>query len=146
MDQLKEIFENLKGSLIIVTLGTLPQDHPAVLIAEGKEDKYWYDPETASLWWAGKELLRSEKLSKFIGTNEKTKIATKLQKKGSGPPPREFIDSQAQKEMMSYYYKKTQEQKKLEEDNEEDYVNSSWADSKGFKKSFHGLNKNISYK
>jgi hypothetical protein len=39
-----------------------------------------YDPDTASLWWANKELLRKDPLSIYIGKNEKTKIVAKLQK------------------------------------------------------------------
>jgi Cilia- and flagella-associated protein 298 len=36
--------------------------------------------ENASLWWAGKELIRGKKLCDFIGRNEKTKLICKLQK------------------------------------------------------------------
>ncbi len=64
---MKEAFENLKGALIILSLGQLPSTHPAVLISEGKEDtkvriwpeflnliaKDYIDENTASLWWAG---------------------------------------------------------------------------------------------
>lgn len=32
------------------------------------------DPNTATLWWAGKELLRGNKLSQHVGKNEKTKV------------------------------------------------------------------------
>jgi len=34
----------------------------------------------ASLWWAGKEIVRGKQLSDFVGKNEKTKIVCKLQK------------------------------------------------------------------
>jgi len=36
--------------------------------------------DTASLWWAGKEIARGKKLCDFVGKNEKTKIVCKLQK------------------------------------------------------------------
>lgn len=36
--------------------------------------------DSASLWWAGKEIARGKKLHDFVGTNEKTKIVCKLQK------------------------------------------------------------------
>jgi cilia- and flagella-associated protein 298 len=36
--------------------------------------------EHASLWWAGKEMVRGKKLCDFIGRNEKTKVLCKLQK------------------------------------------------------------------
>eukprot|EP00898_Chlorokybus_atmophyticus_P001454 jgi/Chlat1/2309/Chrsp17S00168 len=41
------------------------------------------DEETATLWWAGKQMLRENKLSDYVGKNEKTKIVVKLQKKGA---------------------------------------------------------------
>jgi len=36
--------------------------------------------DSASLWWAGKEIARGKKLCDFVGKNEKTKIVCKLQK------------------------------------------------------------------
>ena len=38
------------------------------------------EPDAASLWWAGKEMVRGKKLCDFVGKNEKTKIVCKLQK------------------------------------------------------------------
>jgi len=40
--------------------------------------------DTASLWWAGKEIARGKKLYDFVGKNEKTKIVCKLQKVTDG--------------------------------------------------------------
>jgi hypothetical protein len=68
------------------------------------------DPNTATLWWAGKELLRSKTLADYVGKNDKTTIIAKLQKKGTGPPMREPpLNEQAQRELMAYYYKKQEE-------------------------------------
>ena len=39
-----------------------------------------HDPKSAVLWWAGKQLLRDQPLSKYMGKNEKTKVVVKLQK------------------------------------------------------------------
>jgi len=36
--------------------------------------------DSASLWWAGKEIARGKQLCNFVGKNEKTKIVCKLQK------------------------------------------------------------------
>lgn len=70
------------------------------------------DEETAQLWWAGKEMVRSKKLKDFVGRNEKTKIIAKLQKKGQGAPAREPVFSeQERKEMMAYAYRKQEELK-----------------------------------
>lgn len=58
---------------------------PAKLILEGqfdidtKSDTYdFLDENTASLWWAGKELLRGKLLNEYSGKNEKTKIVVRL--------------------------------------------------------------------
>ena len=68
------------------------------------------DEETAQLWWAGKEMVRTKKLKDFVGRNEKTKIIAKLQKKGQGAPAREPVFSEEeQKKMMAYAYRKQEE-------------------------------------
>jgi cilia- and flagella-associated protein 298 len=36
--------------------------------------------ENASLWWAGKEILKGKTLDQFVGKNDKTKVICKLQK------------------------------------------------------------------
>lgn len=38
------------------------------------------DENTAQLWWAGKDLLKTKTLETYTGKNEKTKIVVKLQK------------------------------------------------------------------
>ena len=53
-----------------------------------------FDEDSAQLWWAGKEMVRSKKLKDFVGRNEKTKIVAKLQKKGQGAPAREPVFSE----------------------------------------------------
>ena len=68
------------------------------------------DEDTAQLWWAGKELQRTKKLSEYVGRNEKTKIIAKLQKKGKGAPAREpIVSEEEQKRMMAYAYRKQEE-------------------------------------
>ena len=52
------------------------------------------DPETATLWWAGKEFFRDQLVRDRVGKNEKTKIMVKLTKGGSGPPAREPVISE----------------------------------------------------
>ena len=36
--------------------------------------------EEATLWWAGKELVKTKLLSDFVGKNDKTKIIAKIQR------------------------------------------------------------------
>ena len=67
---------------------------------------------STQLWWAGKELVGEKKLIDYIGKNEKTKIITKLQKKGQGAPAREPVLTEAErKNMMAYAYRKQEELK-----------------------------------
>jgi len=127
---------------------------PARRIIESKDMEAFYNPEmmdlieleTATLWWAGKELVKGKLLSDYIGKNEKTKIVVRLQKAGSGPPVREpLIDEETHKKMLAFYYKKQEESKKLEVDKDDNYLNSKWADPKGLKNELHGVG-NIKFK
>lgn len=49
------------------------------------------DPDSSTLWFAGKQLQPDKKLSDFLGRNENTRAVVKLQKKGAGPPAREPV-------------------------------------------------------
>ena len=44
------------------------------------------DPATATLWFAGKQLLPMNQLSHHLGRHEKTKAVIRLQQAGSGAP------------------------------------------------------------
>jgi hypothetical protein len=98
------------------------------------------DPNTAQLWWAGKQLLPSNKLSVHLGNNEKTKVIAKLTKKGNGPPQREApVSAEEQKAMMAYYHKRQEEMAALERNQEDDYNNSAWANNAALKSHFSGV-------
>ena len=99
------------------------------------------EPETAQLWWAGKQMLREgQVLSDYIGKNEKTTIIVKVQKSGAGQPTREpAIDEETQKKMMAFYHKKQEQQKHIEEDDDDAFANSSWADPKALQRQFQGM-------
>ena len=49
------------------------------------------DPATATLWFAGKQLLPKNQLSHHLGRHEKTKAVIKLQQAGQGAPVREAV-------------------------------------------------------
>jgi len=98
------------------------------------------DPQSTSVWVAGKEFQRGKLVSDRLGNNEKTKVIAKLQKSGDGPPCREpIVNEEERKAMMAHYFKRQEELKKLAESEEDDYLNSAWADPKGMKKSLQGL-------
>ncbi|XP_020283325.1 UPF0769 protein C21orf59 homolog isoform X2 [Pseudomyrmex gracilis] len=104
------------------------------------------DAQLAQLWFSGKELLPGKKIKDFLGNNEKTKVIVKLQKRGSGKPARELLMSEDErKQLMLHAYRRQEELKKLEQQDDDEYLNSSWADSSSLKRQFQGLN-NISWK
>lgn len=146
-EHILEALRNVAGALAIVYPQGLPPHDPLLLcledreVLEGQASQEVLDPETATLWWAGKQLFRDKKLLDYAGRNEKTKLIVKLAKKGSGPPTREpTVDAQAQKEMMSFLYKKQEELKRLDEIGEDasSSTGAAWADPRGLKKSLMG--------
>jgi hypothetical protein len=99
------------------------------------------DATNAALWAFNKEFVRGQLVSDRLGTNEKTKVICKLTLKDAGPPPREAIVSEAERNAMaSYYHKRQEELKRLADaDDDDDYLNSDWANPKGMKNSLQGL-------
>jgi hypothetical protein len=97
--------------------------------------------EDASLWTCNKEFKRRQTVSDRLGSvNEKTKIIAKLTTKNSGPPAREPIVSEDERNAMAeFYFKRQEELKKLSLADEDDYLNSEWADPKGMKRNLQGL-------
>ncbi|XP_042314318.1 cilia- and flagella-associated protein 298-like [Sceloporus undulatus] len=94
----------------------------------------------AQLWWAGKEFKKNNRLSDYVGKNEKTKIIVKIQKKGQGAPAREpVISGEDHKQMILYYHRRQEELKKLEENDDDSFLDSEWADSHALKRHFHGV-------
>ena len=85
-------------------------------------------------------LAQGQLVSDRLGKNEKTKVIAKLTKSGGGPPAREpAVSEEERKAMMAHYFKKQEEMKKLSEQNEDDYLNSSWADTSNMKRNLQGL-------
>lgn len=145
-ESLQAQIDLLRGAVTIAYPGGLPDhDHLPGMI-EGKEELEgaasldYLDPDTATLWWAGKQFFRDQTIGDRVGRNEKTKIVARLQKKGGGAPAREPAVSEAErKAMMAHYFKKQEQMKKLAENDEDDYVNSAWADPKALKRDLMGV-------
>lgn len=122
------------------TLTTHYNNHITIPLQETFVANDILDPLKTSLWCAGKEFQRGEKVSHRLGTNEKTKVIAKLQKEGSGPPGREpVVNEEERKAMMAHYFKRQEELKRLAEAEDDEYLNSEWADSKEMKRSLQGL-------
>jgi len=142
---LQEKIDTMRGAVMMAFPMGLPTYDPirmALDDAEHKQQIYGdsqLDPETAQLWWAGKEFPRGQKVGNRVGKNEKTKIIAKLQPPGSGPPAREpAVTEDERKAMMAHYFKKQEEMKRLSENNADGYLNSSWADPKSLKRQLNG--------
>ncbi|KAH7297857.1 hypothetical protein KP509_25G015400 [Ceratopteris richardii] len=137
---LKEALQNVRGAVMMCYPMGLPDFDPVHQLLNGTfNDGDLLDPDSAQMWWAGKELLREKKLCDHVGKNEKTKFIAKLQSRGRAPPPREPpVDSETQKAMAAWYYKQQQEQKKLDEDDDDSYTNSQWSNPKALKCHFQG--------
>ncbi|KAL9657973.1 hypothetical protein ABK040_016625 [Willaertia magna] len=135
--------KNVTGAVMMAFPAGLAEEDPMRdLLKDDFQCKEMFDPESATLWFAGKELTRDKKLMdyKSIGRNDKTMILVKLGKKGGSAPLREApIDEEVQKKLLSYWHKKQEEQKKLLEDDDVSYSNSEWANPKGLKTQFQGI-------
>jgi hypothetical protein len=141
---LRDLIDSLSGAIKIAYPMGLPEydSISRILDPEFIHNEY-FDEEKSSLWFAGKQLHRDQRLqdNKSIGRNEKTMIIVKITKKGSGAPAREPpLNEEMQKKLMAYYYKKQEEEKKLLEDEDDSYVNSSWSNPKMLKNHFQGIN------
>lgn len=72
--------------------------------------------------------------------SEETKVICKLTLKEAGPPPREAIVSEAERNAMAaFYFKRQEELKQLADADEDDYLNLEWADPKGMKRNLQCL-------
>jgi len=144
---ISELIGNIKKSVGQAYQDGLPQNDLARIALEEEDENLrvkhgvpLLDEETTSIWSCSKEFLRGQPISHRVGTNEKTKVVVKLTTKGSAPPAREPIVSEAERNAMAAFYFKRQEQlKELAKADEDDYMNSAWADPKGMKKSLQGL-------
>ncbi|NP_001086851.1 cilia- and flagella-associated protein 298-A [Xenopus laevis] len=153
LEMVKEATDQLRGAVMIVYPMGLPPHDPIRMEFENNEDlsgthagQLVIEEPESQLWWAGKELHRKQKLSDYVGKNEKTKIIVKIQKRGQGAPGREPVISQEeQKKLMMHYYRRQEEFKKLEEDEDISYLNAEWADSNSLKRQFQGV-KDIKWK
>ncbi|CDJ31676.1 uncharacterized protein EMH_0009880 [Eimeria mitis] len=149
LEAVQETLNVLRGALQIAYPANhgLPTWEPARLLLEdkdttgGQEISENITLENACLWWTGKQLQQTEYLSKYLGTNEKTKTVVRLQPKSAGPPVREpRMDAETHKAVLAYCHKKRQEEKAFAEDDDDSYLYSPWADPRALKESLVGIN------
>ncbi len=141
---LQERVDNMRGAVTMAYPMGLPAWDPIRLLIEDDGSaagylaevcgKDFFDPATATLWWAGKEFFRDQSVGDRVGRNEKTKVVARLQAAaggaggGGGPPMREpAVSEEERKAMMAWYFKKQEEEKKLAEDDDDGGGSAKWA-------------------
>lgn len=143
----------LRGAVTIVyPMGLPPHDNIAMEFSNTEDlngtqaSLEVIEPIKAELWFAGRQMVTGMLLREYMGTNEKCKVIVKLIKSGEGPPGREPIFTENEKnQMMLQQYRRQEEQKALDEDDNDCYLNSSWADGTNLKKQMHGT-QNIKFR
>jgi hypothetical protein len=147
MEKVSECIQNIKGAVMMAYPMGLPAWDPVRLELEGNDNlagmadsKHVVDPETCVLWFAGKQLMRDQVLSKYTGRNDKCILKAKLEPKGTGAPQREpAIDEETRKAMVARWHKKQEVEKALAEDDDDAFANSSWANPKAWKNDIAGV-------
>jgi hypothetical protein len=146
LSMLQEKLDNIRGAVTMAYPMGLPEWDTIRLTIEGEAGldgtaagAEMLDPDTAELWVASRDFKRSDTVGDRLGKNEKTKVIGKLQAPGAGAPAREAaVSEDERKAMMAYYFKKQEEMKALAENDEDEFLNSSWADSKQLQRSLRG--------
>ncbi|KAH8365607.1 hypothetical protein KR093_002514 [Drosophila rubida] len=143
----EEALNILRGAVTIVYPMKLPPYDTIQMEFVNMEDlsgtqasKEVIEPSKAQMWFAGRQVLPGKKLNEYLGSNDKTKVVVKLNQLGEGPPGREQVmTEQFRRQMMAAEYRRQEELKKLEQDDDDEYLNSTWADSGSLKRQAHGL-------
>ncbi|KAH8950386.1 hypothetical protein BDL97_10G082200 [Sphagnum fallax] len=125
---LKDAIQTIRGSIMICYPMGLPSYDPVqqAVVGTAKLPES-LDPDTAHIWWAGKELMRNKCLQDHIGKNEKTKP----------------IDAETHKAMLAWHYRQQEQQKTLALDEDDAYTNSQWANPKALKSHLSGVAGNM---
>ena len=111
-----------------------------LLPADAIADAPLLDSESTSLWVAGKEFERGKLISDRLGTNEKTRVVAKLSREGDGPPPREpIVRDDERNAMLEHYHKRNEELKRLADNEDDEYMNAAWADPQNMARDLQGL-------
>lgn len=140
LDIVTEELARLSAAITIVYPQGLPTSEPVRKVMEGEKVEYEYDPETCQFWSVRKSYQRNKHVYDYTTKNERQKLVAKLTSAESGPPPRNMSMSQeAQIRLMSQMHKKAEELKRIENDDDDSYLDSAWANPRGLKNTFQGL-------
>lgn len=153
LKQVQNALDILRGAVTIVYPMNLPPHDTIQMEFLNSEDLSGtqaslevFEPAKVQLWFAGRQLLAENRLSDYLGNNEKCKVILKMVKTGEGAPGREPVFSdEARKQIMLQQYRRQEELKSLEDDDDDSYLNSKWADNTNLKQQLHGI-QNINFR
>ncbi|EAY04406.1 hypothetical protein TVAG_417040 [Trichomonas vaginalis G3] len=135
-----EELARLSGAVTIVYPEGLPKTDPVRKIMDGEPVKYELDPKLVQFWVTRKSYQRGKHIFDYTGKNERQTFVAKFTGPESGPPPRDMtMDKEAQIRLMSQMHRKAEELKRIENDDDTSYLDSQWANPRGLKNTFQGL-------
>lgn len=147
LKQVQNAIGILRGAVTICYPMELPPHDPIYMEFTNTEDltgtqasREVIERAKIQLWFAGRQLLPENRLSDYLGNNEKCKVILKIVKHGEGAPGREPVfTEEARKQIMLQQYRRQEELKRLEEDDDDSYLDSKWADGSNLKQQLHGI-------
>jgi hypothetical protein len=150
---INDALQNIKGAVMMAYPQGLP-DYDVVKqgidnkeeLSGSEDSKYVLEPATAVLWFAGKQMDRTDSVGKYTGKNDKVVCKAKIERREASAPAREpAVDEETRRKMMQLWHKKDQESKALAEADEDSYLNAEWANPKQYKTQMIGMG-NISFR
>ena len=141
VEGVSEELARLGGAVTIVYPGGLPKSEPIKQLIEGGPVKNELDVKMVQFWVIRKSYQRGKHIYDYTGKNEKQTFVAKFTGPESGPPPRDVsVSQEAQIKWMSAMHKKAEELKRIDKDDDNSYLDSEWANPRGLKNTFQGIN------
>lgn len=141
VEGVSEELARLGGAITIVYPGGLPASEPLKKLIEGGPVQNELDVKLVQFWVIRKSYARGKHIFDYTGKNERQTFVAKFTGPESGPPPRDVsVSQEAQIKMMSAMHKKAEELKRIEKDDDNSYLDSEWANPRGLKNTFQGIN------
>ena len=141
VEGVSEELARLGGAITIVYPGGLPKSEPIKKLIEGGPVPNELDVKMVQFWVIRKSYQRGKHIFDYTGKNERQTFVAKFTGPESGPPPRDVsVSQEAQIKWMSAMHKKAEELKRIDKDDDNSYLDSEWANPRGLKNTFQGIN------
>lgn len=148
--QIDEAISMLRGAVKIVYSKGLPEYDPVEIDFQNWKsntlsENHKLKINNAVLWFSDKKLVPDKKLSDYFGKNEKSKVTVKLCGESDGPPQREPIFTEVERQKMMVDDEKKRDLLKVETINIGSSSNVALSDRNQLKMKMHGM-QNITWK